>query len=279
MPIDAAVEIRFDRYLMPASAVRQSVLIYSGTPDNALFLDPRYDLIERVLTFRPADALLEPRLLYTVELAVYDEASGFGFRAYDGAPLAEEGSAPLTFTFRTSDAPQGASAGAERRIGCDEGLRGFAENCGSASCHGSGPRAAMGLMLDSVTALQRTAINRVAHQTEVGASAGVSLVDPPRFGVQMPVIEPGSAANSYLAYKLLRNPENFRGPERCQSAYRVALPAGDCLAPDARERERLREWFVRLDPMPPVGGVVGSLEGLRLIVGFIDQGADVGGCE
>ena len=264
---------------MPASAVRQSVLIYSGTPDNALFLDPRYDLIERVLTFRPADALLEPRLLYTVELAAYDEASGFGFRAYDGAPLTEEGSAPLTFTFRTSDAAQGASAG-ERRIGCDEGLRGLAENCGSASCHGSGPRAAMGLMLDSVTALQRTAINRVAHQTEVGASAGVSLVDPPRFGVQMPVIEPGSAANSYLAYKLLRNPENFGGPEeRCQSAYRVALPAGDCLAPSARERERMREWFVRLDPMPPVGGVVGSLEGLRLIVGFIDQGADVGGCE
>ena len=79
------------------------------------------------------------------------------------------------------------------------------------------------------------------------------LRNPSRFGVQMPRIDPGSPGNSYLMYKLLRSPKNFEltgNSDVCVTAHRVPLPDGQCLPPSEAESARLREWFVRGQPMP-----------------------------
>jgi hypothetical protein len=135
----------------------------------------------------------------------------------------------------------------------------------------------MGLGLGSVEDLQRTAIDRVAHQTEIGSSIGRTLENPIRFGVQMPVIDPGRPANSYLFYKLLSHSENFRPSQasgRCASAYRVEGGQG-CFAPEPAEVDRLREWFVRGEPMPIVEDDADprlTLDDLRKVQAFLRSG-------
>ena len=258
--METALELRFDRYLLPATAVRQSIAIYTGSEDLGVFAQPEYDLVERVLVYRlPSGARLEPGVRYTVELLSPKEEDDFGFRAFDRAPLAEAG-VPLTFDFRTRKAPTAPPAPTlppfedtcqllealapgipvEKRAGCS-----------SNSCHG-GADARMGLRLDNAQGLAQTAIDRVAHQTESGAHSGQPLENPPRLGVNMPIIDRGRPENSYLIYKLLRNPNNFTGHPGvgCSSAHQVALPFGVCPQPSTAESDRLASWFVRGLPMP-----------------------------
>jgi hypothetical protein len=109
----------------------------------------------------------------------------------------------------------------------------------------------MGLALTD-WGLEYTAIDFVAHETATGDSAlGPGLDTPPRFGVQMNVIEPGSPANSYLVYKLLRRPESYGDHANC-TVVSLHPPVSDdtCTPPSSDELTRLREWFVRGDPMP-----------------------------
>lgn len=137
----------------------------------------------------------------------------------------------------------------------------------------------MGLRLDSAAGLRDTAIRRVARQTEVGPVAGRPLVNPPRFGAQMPIIDPRSPANSYLLYKLLQNEESFLlEGSSCDTAYSAELPRGACPPPSPEESLRLREWFVRGDPMPP-DGALPSRRALRVIEAFIREGARLDGCD
>jgi hypothetical protein len=137
----------------------------------------------------------------------------------------------------------------------------------------------MGLSLDSAEGLLETAISEVAHQTERGAESGVVLRDPERFGIQMPVLDPGQPGNSYLLYKLLRNPASHRaGPASagiCETLYDVPL-AADCLEPPSDELARLREWFVLGSPMPlpGAGGRPVSRDALRELARFVAAGAD-----
>ena len=71
-------------------------------------------------------------------------------------------------------------------------------------------------------------------------------------------------------YKLLLRPEAYLpgGPEDC------AEP-GSCTPPDPEELERLREWFVRGDPMPKVGAGESFVDhaALATIQAFIAGGA------
>jgi hypothetical protein len=273
--------VRFDRFLLPKTAVRQSLRVYSGRPDQALLLEPVYDVVERVVSYRPAlGTVFERGLLYRVELALPEESSsGSGFRAFDGAPLTEDGETPLHFSFRTARAePAGTRPPAAPS--CADALSVFANSeCGLAPCH-AGPRAPLGLRLDSSAGLLETAISRVARETE-GPSAGTTIVDPPRFGVGMPVVDPGGPGSSYLLYKLLIKSENFgSGEPACRSSHRVDLPPGACIAPSAAERDRLRDWFVALDPMPPTGGALSNgLTDLRALADYIAAGAPTTGCD
>lgn len=280
VPRNAAIELRFDRFLLPATAARQSIRVYSGDPAGQVLLLPSYDVVERVLTFRVGGgARLLPGLLYRVELLQPElDPGGFGLRAFDGAGL-EEGPVPLEWSFFTAREAPEPRPEPQPSSSCADALEVFRAS-GCVNCHGESA-GAMGLSLQSGEALRRTAIRRVAHQADVGVVAGEPQVNPTRLGVGMPVLDPGSPATSYLLYKLLRNPRNFgAGPAACESAYAVGLPAGECLAPDEEERQRLEDWFVKLDPMPPGpgGALAGGLADLRTLQGFVLGGARTADC-
>lgn len=287
MAIDTPLELRFDRFLLPTTAVRQSIVYYTGrarTPamNNPSLpeLTPTYDPLERVVRFRlPEGATLVPNTLYTAEFAVAGVATlpprdvavaDWGFRAFDGAPLDEHGI--LRISFRTGEHRNGAPPapppscdeivallrceGSEQTGSCDQ-----PGNVGCASCHVDDDRAWHGLRLTSRETLAETAIGRVAHQTELGPTTGLPLEAPERFGVAMPLIDPFRPDNSYLLYKLLVGASVY-GPsvgdaEDCEtaSAYSVALAPGatapGCFEPPPGELERLKSWFVRGEAMPP----------------------------
>lgn len=255
MPTDTAITLHFDRFLLPSSAVRQAILIYTGTPSNAApgggELSPRYDVLTRSVRYDfPAGFRLHPKTLYTVELPVYSDESPVGFRAFDGAPFA--GTDPIRFAFFTGKGPAADPPPLLEPPRCDEVARVFD---GCAACHGPlGAPAAppMGLSLVVWDGVEGTALGRVAHQTEIGATTGETNEAPLRFGVNMPIIDPERPDNSYLLYKLLLRPEAYEPspdvPDDC------ALP-GACAPPEAPELDRLQNWFLRGAGMPavPVG--------------------------
>lgn len=251
VPVDTPITLRFDRILLPATAVRQSIVVYSGAPGvGAPFLQPSYDVLERELTFRMAGRF-EATALYRVQLPIARSASDYGLRAFDGAPL-ESGRVPVELSFVTSAALMDAAPSpAFDEPTCDDVAALLASHCAGSCCHG-GESPAMGLRLDSVTGIEATAIQRVAHQTETGNTLGVPFVNPSRFGVAMPIIDPGSAASSYLVYKLLLSPDNLRACAAGACSF-DALPGAQSCAPlPADERDRLAAWFVQGDAMPIV---------------------------
>lgn len=288
MPLDAAVELRFDRYLRPGTAVRQSLRVGAGSLGESVFLEPVYDVVERVVTFRLEPGVRwQPGILYTVELLVADQdARGFGFRAFDGAAL-EAGPVPLRFFFRTSYDSEAEPATGQPSPSCAEVLDAFVRG-GCAGCHNGGGQCGDGacgpaeLDLTSAEGLRRTALFKIARQTEVGPSAGEPLLDPDRFGVALPVLG-GSPATSYLVYKLLLQPQNSRSRERgaCVTTHRVPLPEGSCLD-DPAEAQRLRHHFVLGEPMPPEPTSVSHgqwwLEDSQLLQSWLRAGAPLADC-
>lgn len=307
VPIDTPLELRFDRFLLPETAVRQSIVYYTGRARTPVLLDPSlpelipsYDPLERVVRFLlPEGATLVPNTLYTVEFPVAGVAAApprdvpvldWGFRAFDGAPLDEQGI--LRISFRTGE--HRAAAPVPPPPTCDEIVallrcEGTGQACrspgnaGCASCHVDAKLAWHGLRLTSRDNLVDTAIGHVAHQTEVGSTTGVALDQPERFGAAMPIIDPYRPENSYLLYKLLIGPSVY-GPslgeiQDCASAYSVAVPSeamgARCLEPSEAELERLRTWFVRGDRMPPpdVDELYVFRREVRDVMSFIRAGA------
>ncbi|MET0793107.1 MAG: Ig-like domain-containing protein [Polyangiaceae bacterium] len=263
MPTNAAIELRFDRFLLPSSGLDAGLALYAGNPPaNRVGLDTEYDLIERVVVLRPTRAL-QPNTLYVAEIPISSNPKR-GFWALDGAPLAA-GAVPFRFSFSTGSGPssQQPTAAPPSPDTCDTLTQGALSTC--AGCHASTPADAsgaaqfppMGLDLSSSRGLYYTAIGRVAHQTETANSiANTGLRTPARFGVQMNIVDPGNPATSYLMYKLLQKPENFRlGSDEaaCPTAYHSPVAEGSCTPPSADEVAQLREWFVHGDPMPKNG--------------------------
>ncbi|HYP75010.1 MAG TPA: Ig-like domain-containing protein [Polyangiaceae bacterium] len=259
VPTNVAIELRFDRFLLP-SGLNWGLSLYTGNPPaNGVALQVDYDMIERVVVYRPTRAL-QPNTLYTAQLVSYPNP-GQGFWALDRAPL-EEADVPLRFSFSTGAGPRAEPAPVRPPLDtCESMTQGPFDSC--AGCHATKPDAQtappsnyppMGLDLSSPRGLYYTAIRQVAHQTETGNSAtGEGLQSPARFGVQMNIVDPGSPATSYLMYKLLRKAENFGADaERptCVTGYHAPVSDLDCLPPPEAERTRLREWWVLGDPMP-----------------------------
>jgi hypothetical protein len=284
VPVDTPLELRFDRFLLPSTAVRQSIVYYTGRARTPALLDPRlpeltpsYDPLERVVRFTlPEGATLSPNTLYTVEFPVAGVAAApprdvavldWGFRAFDGAPLDEQGI--LRISFRTGEhrtataAPPVPTCNEIVSLFRCEGLGCPTGSQGCASCHFGRTRAPLGLRLTDRDALVDTAIGHVAHQTETGGTTGVPLELGERFGSGMPVIDPLRPENSYAFYKLLIGPSVYEPspgePDDCEgaSAYSVAEPPSTggvgCLVPSPDELERLRSWFVLGEAMPPPG--------------------------
>jgi len=277
VPRNVAFEFRFDRFLRPDTAIRQSMTLYTGKPSNLVpssnrvaEITPAYDLVERVVRFSLPDGfVLHENALYTFELPVPDEAAPFGFTAFDGAALAPD--TPRSVSFVTSNQTEERPA-EPAPPSCDVVVSLFA-GCASAACHG-GETPRMGLDLTSTEAIRRTAIGRVAHQTEVADSAGVALQDPARMGVAMPIIDPHRPDNSYLLYKLLISTDNYAAPDECESAFRAPVDPELCTRASDAELARLRDGFVRGEPMPhPASENRLGPEALRSISRFIRAGA------
>jgi hypothetical protein len=294
--VDTSIELRFDRFLLPGSINRQAVAIYTGEAGNPFgnlaFQNapaPVYDVVERVVTISlgPGE-FFQPHTLYTVRLVVFGGEQEYGFRAFDGAAM---GAArlPLTFSFYTNgfdpeeqaEVPDPNPPLPDPAFTCDEVVTRFDKRATRgmcAACHDdSNPP--MGLDLRDGNTLLYTAIGQVAHQTDVGTLTGGSYENAPRFGVGMPRIDPEQPNNSYLLYKLLIKPENYRrspsDPEKCETVHRVEL-AGDC-EPSAEEISRMREWFVLGDPMPRQTAATSTASmyrsWLRGLQGWIRDGA------
>ncbi|HYP98555.1 MAG TPA: Ig-like domain-containing protein [Polyangiaceae bacterium] len=259
MPTDAAIELRFDRFLLPVG-LDWGVSLYTGNPPaNGVALRVEYDMIERVVVFRPR-RLLQPNALYTVEILSYADP-GRGFWALDRAPLAEA-TLPLHFSFSTGAGPRNEPVPVPPPTDtCVTMTQGPFDSC--VGCHATKADAQtsppsnippMGLDLSSPRGLYYTAIRQVAHQTETGNSAvSTGLQNPARFGVQMNIVDPGSPATSYLMYKLLRKTENFGlagDLSSCVTGYHAPVSELDCQPPPSDELVRLREWFALGDPMP-----------------------------
>jgi hypothetical protein len=275
VPTDLTLALSFDRFLLPDTAIRQSVSFYTGVSSNPVpppsntrpELTPVYDLMSLTVRYvLPAGVTLEPHTLYTVELPIYSDAQPLGFRAFDGAPLA--GTDPLRFSFLTGSGP-GVLSPAPEVPSCDSFLSTVAA-CGGSTCHGrEGRGPAMGLDLESADELRSTAVRRPAHQTEIGDTTGVADQDPVRFGANMPIIDPGRPDNSYLMYKLLIGTAPYF-PEDGEPC-----PVGDrCDPPSPDELDRLRSWFVHGEPMPWVSADEQFIhhEELRRIQTFIELG-------
>ncbi len=299
VPIDTTVELRFDRFLLPPTAVRQSIIFYTGRGLNSPLRDPRlpeilpsYDPLERVVRFTlPEGATLQHDALFTVEFPVAGAISipprhvpyaPWGFRAVDGAPLDEQGI--LRISFRTGSSV--ARRDEPEVPDCDDirdifrcGSPGCVEGSGCTSCHSREVEAPHGLRLETRDDLVETAIGQLARQTAIGGSLQ-TFEAPPRFAAQMPIIDPGRPDNSYLLYKILLGARAYEaGPlddEGCESDYEVSVPGEDagrtCLSPDTAELERLRE-FVLGDPMPPPGSPPLGKGAVRSLIRWIRAGA------
>jgi hypothetical protein len=303
------IELRFDRYLEPDAAIRQSIVLFQrlnedDQPIGGAFLQPDYDLVERVVVYRlnrerHPDGL-DPGSLYKVRVVAPAEAGADGFKAFDGAPLTADGSVALEFQFRTATAPAEWPPEQPAPTCRDMIERVFpGAGCQSPGCHNGvedpdcPPRMAqdpqgecvgvprMGLRFESAPGLVETAIRRVAHQTDIGSQAGVPLQNPARVGVAMPIIDPGKPGNSYLLYKLLRRPQNFfqrfdDAGDTCRTEHLAPLPNDACLPPTPEESRRLREWFVRGEPMPLNEAAEINVQHLRDIQRWIAAGAICG---
>lgn len=300
VPRNAPIRVRFDRFLTPASAVRQSIRITGGTinPDGSSvaaeeFLEPSYDLLERVIVLRLSGGRLWlPGIRYTVTLFRPGERGNDGFRAWDGAPLETS----FTFSFSTSNDPSTPppipllskidycsyrktfdvtqSDGTTSQQPCTVlgGGSVLQQSCAFGTCHGNdlpgGP--AQGLNLQSFEAMRATAIGHVAHQTLTGPSHQPE-VNPAFFGSSMPLIDPGQPGNSYILYKILISPELWERPGRNEPGELPAQEVDGELRPSSEELKRLQEAFILGAPMPLLSSM--TLAQVRALQAWIANGA------
>ena len=203
LPADGRIELAFDRYLNPASITRQTF--------QTTFADPKiaYDPIARIVTITPAGPLATD-LTYAVLIRSPSGPNDVdGLRAVDGATI-DPLYAVIEFPVI---APAGGLPAPPPVDFCRDVLPIFASKCTTGPCHGSPPQgptgatAAAGLSLDSPQSITATAVGRVAQGANTGPRASAQPAGA-AFGVDMPIIDPGTGAggnpaNSWLIYKLL----------------------------------------------------------------------------
>ena len=302
MPSDGAIQIAFDRYLLPSTVTRQSVtLLDASNQPVSEALAPRveYDPIARTVTLSnpsPPAAWLAFGISYKVALAIPTEASEAGLRAIDGATLDPNQERVIAFFV---GGPQPRSNPTVRF--CRDVLPIFAHKCAtSGACHAADERApfalAAGLDLQTSVGVENTAIERVAQGANT--SAGIRFEETSRvFGINMPIVKRGDPGNSWLLYKVELAPPpivdsgvNQRfvcgsvSPTEQRPTYAPLAPAR--LVADDLEREILSGYVPgREMPYPRRPFPVSSseqpltLEEREMLRMWIAQGAIVEACE
>jgi hypothetical protein len=207
LPSDAAIEIAFNRYLLPASVTRQSFVLHNTSATGPLPSIPptvAYDPVARTVTILPAAGSL---MVDQDAVVVIDPTL---LRAIDGASLASSQTTVFDFPVISGD---GGTAPVVPQVDfCRDISPIFSAGC--AFCH-SEPSATgivqpyAGLSLDSAHDILATAVDKTAHGANTGPTA---TPEPPGpiFGVNMPIIDPGDnpagggdPAHSWLMYKVL----------------------------------------------------------------------------
>ncbi len=227
---------------------RQSFVLATGDDEpvtSAQAAVVTYDPIARTVTLRgQRQPWLEPGRLYKVIVTAIGENEIGGLQAIDGATLATGQQRRFDFfATKATGTPY-----AEPRVDfCTEVLPIFAAKCGTGSCHGDGSTPAMGLVLASPEGIARTAIGRVARETETTGRAGAPESEGRLFGVGMPRIAPGSPGSSWLLYKA----ELAAPPER------VVEPTTTCAPPPGSATP---EPSPRFSPQLPVPRAADAIE-------------------
>jgi hypothetical protein len=215
IPANGSVELAFDRFLDPSTVNRQSVTLADADGTVVPFAKLNYDPVLRKVILQPMGSLTAGQP-YTVTLSQWPHGvEGGGLRATDGAPLP----APVTIGFM---ATAEATLPAVPTVSfCGDILPVFQRSCSSSNCHGAptpggdptrtgtgSSYPAEGLALSTGPWVQTTAIDgmRPAVGDNTGPSGVSSTGIAGLFGVDMPIVAPGNAGNSWLLYKCLISP-------------------------------------------------------------------------
>jgi len=300
LPANGVVKVRVDRYLLPASISRQAFALSeaSGAPITENYL-VSYDPVALTVTLSPESAgqtgpdrkWLKLGQPYVLRFPVADEnAQNFGLRAIDGATIDPKGLREIAFTVSKDSVPD-AQVRPPTIDFCRDVLPVLSQKCGAGSpCHGSSDSSAAGLFLTTPDGVRYTALRKgAAHGSNTGARA--AAVNPGRvFGVDMPLVDPGQSANSWLLYKVLLAPMPAEpgASTACWSLGNdvytppLATAGVGLVQPDAIEQATLADYVPgREMPYPGNEGYIGQgltyeeRQRLRL---WIDQGAKVDAC-
>jgi hypothetical protein len=212
LPENGAIQLTFDRLLMPAVITRQTFVLSTLT-GAGLMPNVAYDPVSRVVTVTPLQGELTAGQTYQITVLpaqpgvtyTQPEDTVIGLMAIDGATL--DPALPATITFQ-------ATAGVTQ-IGvpmvdyCTQINKMFAGSCGGLSCHNPPPDSmpAQGLVLTEPAGVTSTAVGQVAVGANTGprpAAQSANVI----FGLDMPIIDPGTGTggnpgNSWLMYKVL----------------------------------------------------------------------------
>jgi hypothetical protein len=266
---NGVIRLRFDRYLLPSTVVRQSFFILDAENKDVAGAIVSYDPVSLVVTISPpaTGPWVTPGQPYKLILPVPSEtAAGFGLRAIDGATLDPSSMREFAFTASNVTLPPAATQEPSMSF-CRDVFPVMQAKCASGSpCHGApdpSSKPAGSLVLTLPNGFRQTAINRVAQGSNTSARPEIQ---PPGnvFGIDMPLIDPGSPGNSWLMYKVLlaRLPTVVPtdGPDVCLGPGplgKLELPASSntsVVEADDFERHALNDYVLGREmpyPAPP----------------------------
>jgi hypothetical protein len=210
LPPDGRIELAFDRLLNPLSILRQSFVLRdltgatpcpSGQAGCGALVS--YDPVARIVTITPTPGALKADQTYRVD--IFPPSSGTdlnGLRAIDGATL--DPPKPVTIEFPVKALPSQATV---PHVDYCRDIQPVLSRCTGGACHG-GSLPAAGLLLTSPAGVAATAVGRVAQGSNTGPRSGAGTPPDLHFGVDFPIVDPGTgnggdAAHSWLLYKLL----------------------------------------------------------------------------
>lgn len=235
------IELVFDRYLDPRTAQRSSVCLRSDAAPvdgfqqciGGVLLNAAYDPVGRVVTYY-VDPDQVPQLLpaatHFLTLHLGDEPGEAGFRAYDGAPLAQKYELFFQVTDPGGLMPRGPDISDECEI-----VRTFLNGC--AGCHhATSPDYPDGppenLYFEPLQGFSERG-QVVAHGASLGGTGSQGALRPDRFGAGMNIVTANDPGNSYILYKIL-----------------AGTPV-DAATIEPGETDRIRRDLITGMPMPP----------------------------
>jgi hypothetical protein len=253
IPSDGAIQISFDRYLLPDTTTRQGYAIGDNTnkalpPDG---LQTIYDPVARTITITGAKGVGTPWLTQGLDYKLVffvppdNTTDQNGFRAIDRSPL--DSTQKLTYVFRAG-APTGVTSLDPPVDFCGDILPIFTAKCSDPTCHGTptdpaDPRARESMILATAEGVAATARGRVAQQSNMGPKSFTPAPDGPVFGIDMAIINPGNPGSSWLMYKLEKAPLPV-----IQDAGGASLPIG-CTLPNSKTVVAAASPYVPLTPV------------------------------